>query len=315
VGLGDEENLIEESMRQERIANHSVLNRIHTVLLFGAMLLVLGALGFSLGGISGLLWGGVLALPTLLLGQRISPRWLLRMYGARPLAAYEAPALYSTVRALSEQAGLPAPPQLYYVPNRTMNAFSVGTRDDPALGVTDGLLRTLSPRELSGVMAHEITHIRQNDLRVLTLAGLIGRMTGLLSTIGQFLLFLNLPLLLMGRTPISWLAVVLLLVAPSVSGLLRLALARTRELDADLGAARLSGDPLGLASALRKMECYGAGWLDRMLRPYRTSSRSLLRTHPETEERVERLLDLARQEHRGASDDLDGLFACPGNLA
>ena len=302
-------------MRQERIANHSVLNRIHTVLLFGAMLLLLGVLGFSLGGISGLLWGGVLALPFLLLGQRISPRWLLRMYGARPLAPYEAPALYSTVRALSERAGLPAPPQLYYVPHRTMNAFSVGTRDDPALGVTDGLLRALSPRELSGVMAHEISHIRQNDLRVMTFADLIGRMTGFLSTTGQFLLFLNLPLLLMGRAPISWLAVVLLLVAPNVSGLLRLALSRTRELDADLGAARLSGDPLGLASALRKMECYGTGWLDRMLRPYRTPSRSLLRTHPETEERVERLLDLARQEHRGTSDDLDGLFACPGNLA
>jgi heat shock protein HtpX len=302
-------------MRKERIANHSILNRIHTTLLFGAMLLLLAVLGYSLGGISGLLWGGVLALPFLLLGQRISPRWVLRMYGARPLASYEAPALHDMVRALSERAGLAAPPTLYYVPNRAMNAFSVGTRDDPALGVTDGLLRTLSPRELSGVVAHEIAHIRQNDLRVMTFADLVGRMTGFLSTMGQFLLFLNLPLLLMGRAPISWLAVVLLLVAPSLSGLLRLALSRTREVDADLGAADLTGDPLGLASALRKMECYGASWLDRMLRPYRTPSRSLLRTHPETEERVQRLLDLARPERGDAAGDPEGLFICPSHLA
>jgi heat shock protein HtpX len=278
------------------------------------MLLLLAVLGYSLGGISGLLWGSVIALPFLLLGQRFSPRWLLRMSGARPMSPYQAPALYNTVRALSERAGLPAPPQLYYVPSQAMNAFSLGPRDDPALGVTDGLLRALTSRELSGVIAHEIAHIRQNDLRVMTFADLIGRMTGFLSTIGQFLLFLNLPLLLMGRAPISWLAVVLLLIAPSVSGLLRLALSRTREVDADLGAARLTGDPLGLASALRKMECYGASWLQRMFRTNRPPSRSLLRTHPQTEARVQRLLDLAPQERRGGSDDVDGLFACPSNV-
>jgi heat shock protein HtpX len=278
------------------------------------MLLLLAVLGYSLGGVGGLLWGGVLALPFLFLGQRISPRWVLRMYGARPLAMYEAPALHDMVRALSQRAGLPAPPALYYLPSRTMNALSVGTRDSPALGVTDGLLRTLSPRELRGVIAHEIAHIRQNDLRVLTFADLIGRMTGFLSTVGQFLLFLNLPLLLMGRAPVSWLAVILLLVAPSASGLLRLALSRTREVDADLGAARLTGDPLGLASALRKMECYGASWLDRMLRPYRMPSRSLFRTHPTTEERVQRLLDLVRPEHGDGSAGADGLFVCPTHL-
>jgi heat shock protein HtpX len=302
-------------MREERIANHSVQNRIHTVLLFGAMLLLLAVLGYSLGGIGGLLWGGVLALPFLLFGQRISPRWVLRMYGARPLAPHEAPALHDMVRALSKRAGLATSPVLYYVPSQAMNALSVGTRDDPALGVTSGLLGTLNDRELRGVIAHEIAHIQQNDLRVLSFADLIGRMTGFLSTVGQFLLFLNLPLLLMGRAPISWLAVALLLAAPTISGLLRLALSRTREVDADLGAARLTGDPVGLASALRKMECYGASWLDRMLRPYRAPSRSLLRTHPETEERVQRLLSLARSADGDVPGSSDGLFACPTHRA
>jgi len=299
----------------ERITNHSILNHIHTVLLFGGMIVLLGLLGLSLAGLVGLLGAALLALPLLLLGRRISPYWLMRILGARRLAPYEVPALYRTVQALSERAGLPAVPELYYVPNRAMNAFSVGTRQDPALGVTDGLLRSLNSRELTGVLAHEITHIRQNDVRVLSYADLIGRMTGLLSTLGQFLLFLNLPLLLMGRVPVSWLTVALLLVAPALSGLLRLALSRTREVDADLGAARLTGDPLGLASALHKMECYSTSWVDRMFRPHRTPSGSLLRSHPDTEERVQRLLDLAGQQGEGTSDDLDGLSACPGNLA
>lgn len=299
----------------ERIANHSILNRIHTVLLFGGMLVLLGMLGFSLAGLVGLLGAAVLALPLLLLGRRISPYWLMRIVGARRLAPYEVPSLYRTVQALSERANLPAVPELYYVPSKVMNAFSVGTREDPALGVTDGLLRNLSPRELTGVLAHEIAHIRQNDVRVLSFADVIGRMTGILSVVGQFLLLLNLPLLLMGRIPVPWLTVVLLLVAPVLSGLLRLALSRTREVDADLGAARLAGDALGLASALRKMECYGTSWIDRLFRPHHAPSGSLLRTHPDTEERVQRLLELAGQQREYVSDDLDGLYACSDHLA
>jgi heat shock protein HtpX len=301
-------------MRLERIANHSTLNRIHTALLFAGMLVLLGVLGLSLAGLVGLFWAAVLALPLLLLGRRISPYWLMRIVGARRLGPYEVPSLYRTVQVLSERAGLPAVPELYYVPTRAMNAFSVGSREDPALGVTDGLLRTLNSRELTGVLAHEITHIRQNDVRVLSFADLIGRMTGLLSTVGQFLLFLNLPLLLMGRMPVPWLTVVLLLIAPVLSGLLRLALSRTREVDADLGAAELSGDPLGLASALHKMECYSTSWIDRVFRSQRMPSGSLLRTHPDTEERVQRLLELAGQQRGDALDDLDGPFACPGHL-
>jgi heat shock protein HtpX len=107
----------------------------------------------------------------------------------------------------------------------------------------------------------------------------------------------------------------LLLSTPTISGLLRLALARTREVDADLGAACLTGDPVGLANALRKMECYGASWLDRMLRPYRTPSRSLLLTHPETEERVQRLLSLARSADGDVPGSSDSLFACPTHRA
>jgi heat shock protein HtpX len=148
------------------------------------------------------------------------------------------------------------------------------------------------------VLAHEVTHIQHNDLRVMSFAHLIGRMTGVLSTLGQVLLFLNLPLLLFGRSPVSWLGVVLLLFAPTLSNLLQLALSRTREFDADLGAAQLTGDPVGLAMALKKMERFEENVLRQVFVPgYRTGDRSLLRTHPEMGERVRRLLELTGATH------------------
>jgi heat shock protein HtpX len=108
------------------------------------------------------------------------------------------------------------------------------------------------------------------------------------------LLFLNLPLLFFGRAPVSWLGVILLLSAPTLSNLLQLALSRTRELDADLGAAQITGDPVGLAMALKKMERFEENILGRVFVPgYRVPERSLLRTHPVTGERVRRLLELA----------------------
>jgi heat shock protein HtpX len=228
------------------------------------------------------------------------------MAGARPLSVHEAPQLHHLVQDLARRSNLLRAPQLYYVPNGMMNAFSVGSQDSAAIGITDGLLRGLSRRELAGVLAHEITHIRHNDVRVMGLADLISRTTGLLSTLGQMLLFVNLPLLLIGRSPVSWWAVALLVSAPTLSRLLQLALSRTREFDADLGAARLTGDPAALASALHKMAYQEAGiWRQILLPGRRVPDPSLLRTHPETGERVRRLLDLAGTDSPGWQVPLD----------
>jgi heat shock protein HtpX len=155
-------------------------------------------------------------------------------------------------------------------------------------------------RELTGVVAHEMSHVTNEDTRVMMLADVIGRMTASLSFIGQILIFINLPLFLMGQAHIPWLAIVLLLAAPSISSLLQLALSRTREFDADLVAVRLTGDPRGLASALAKMERYQGGWLGTIFMPGRRQpDPSLLRTHPRTEERVRRLLAIeGREEFR-----------------
>ncbi len=150
-----------------------------------------------------------------------------------------------------------------------LNAFAVGTRKHAAIAVTDGLVRQLDMRELVGVVAHEISHVRNNDLWVMGLADMFSRTTSILSLIGQFLLFLNLPLILLSQVTVNWFAIFLLIFAPNLSALAQLALARTREFDADLNAARLTGDPDGLASALVKIERAQGGWLERIFMPNR----------------------------------------------
>jgi heat shock protein HtpX len=128
---------------------------------------------------------------------------------------------------------------------------------------------------------------------VMGLADIVSQLTSLLATVAVFTLALSLPLVLLGRIDIPLLGLLLLLFAPSVSTILQLALSRSREFDADLGAAELTGDPAGLASALNKIERYQGQWLERMLWPGRGDpDPSLLRSHPDTKERILRLLDL-----------------------
>jgi heat shock protein HtpX len=276
------------------------------------MLAVLAALGYAFFGLRAVIWAIIGAIPILLIGQRVSPQLMLRLYGARPVSPEGAPTLYKLVRSLSERADLPRLPQLYYIPSSAMNAFSVGTRQDAALGITDGMLRGLTQRELVGVLAHEIAHIRDNDMRVMGFADIISRITGFLARMGQLLLFFNLPMLLMGRPTISWFGVLLLIAAPTVTGLLQLGLSRTREFQADLTAARLTHDPEGLAGALRKLEVSQQSILGRILLPnYRRPGPSLFRTHPHTDERVERLLSLKEPEGPRIAEQVEGDAVLP----
>lgn len=220
----------------------------------------------------------------------------MRMYGARPLNQEEAPVLWRALSELTARAGLASRPSLFYVPSRMLNAFAVGSRKRSAIAVTDSLLRQLEMRELLGVLAHEVSHIRNNDLWVMGLADLFSRATSLLSLLGQFLLLLNLPLILFSQITVNWLAILLLIFAPHMSALAQLALSRTREYDADLNAVRLTGDPEGLAHALAKIERVQGGWLERIILPgRRLPEPSLLRTHPATEERISRLMSLKPQ--------------------
>ncbi len=269
---------------------HALANRLQTLILLFVMIVFLGLLGWLLWGEDGLVMLVFVGVLLVLINPSVSPRLIMRLYRAEPLSPEQAPRLYEVLSILSQRSGLPNRPTLYYLPSNMVNAFAVGHPGQAAIGVTDGLLNTLDIREISAVLAHEISHVRSNDMRVMGLADIFSRMTSALSLFGQFLLLLNLPLLLFGEVVINWPAIWLLILAPTLSTLAQLGLSRTREFDADLNAARLTGDPEALAQALMKIERVQGGWMERIFLPgRRLPEPSMLRTHPPTEERVRRL--------------------------
>jgi heat shock protein HtpX len=277
--------------RQRR--RHKLRNLVQSALLLGGLLALLAGCMVLVFGPDAALWGMIGWGIALALSPRVSPRLVLGLYGARRLGRDDFPDGYAVLRRLTERAGLGHMPVLWYVPSRTVNAFTLGGRDEAAIAVTDGMLRVLTLRELAGVLAHEISHVRNNDLWIMNLADSISRLTGLMAYAGGMLLFVSLPLVLVGLVDLPLLLIVLLMAAPSIGSLLQLALSRAREYDADLDAAGLTGDPAGLASALDKLERLEAGSWERILFPgRRLPDPSLLRTHPPIAERICRLLAL-----------------------
>ena len=221
---------------------------------------------------------------------------VLRLVSARPLPRDGFDGLRQRIARLARQAALPAPPRLYYLSSPLLNAFSLGSRDAAAIVMTSGLLQRLEPRELLAVLAHEISHIRHDDIRMMTLANVIAGFTRSMSFLGLVLLLANLPLLLSDAGRVPWLLILILIAAPLIENLLQLALSRTREFEADLDAAMLTRDPVALASALAKVERYDTRLLHRFLLPAGTMEQpSVLRSHPATEERIRRLLELDGQ--------------------
>ena len=280
-------------MNRERWQRHALINRLHSLLLLGVMGGFLAVLGWLLWGPSGILWLLMPVVVLVLFNPFASPELLMRLYRARPLSRAEAPALYEALAELSRRAGLTHVPRLYYLPSRMVNAFATGTQGRAAIAITDGLLRTLDTRETIAVLAHELSHIQNNDMWVMGLADLFSRLTSTLSLFGQFLLLLNLPLLMFSNVGISWFAILILIFAPSISALAQLGLSRTREYHADLNAVRLTGDPDGLVRALAKIERVQGSFLERIVFPGRQiPDPSLLRTHPPTAERIRRIREL-----------------------
>jgi heat shock protein HtpX len=269
---------------------HKFRNLFHSILLLGGIVGLLALCGWLLFGPDGLVGMALGAAIALAFSPTISPRMVLRLYRAREIAPHDLPEVLRILRLLAERAGLERAPRLYYVPSRMLNAFAVGSRDDAVIAVTDGMLRALDLRELTGVLAHEISHIRNRDLWLMGMADLAGRLTRLMTGFGLVLLIIGLPLWLSGAASMPWLLIPLLVFAPQITTLLQLALSRAREFDADLDAAGLTGDPGGLASALAKLERYQRGAWEQILMPgRRLPEPSVLRTHPPTSERLARL--------------------------
>lgn len=268
-----------------------LINTLHTWLLLAGSLALLVVCAFTLAGPVGIIYAFVFGAISLVAIRRISPQMVLKMYKARAVTRAEFPQGLAIVEELSRRAGLPRAPELHVIPSRMMNAFAVGRKDNSVVAVTDQLIRVLTARELTGVLAHEISHIRNEDLKVMALADTVSRFTSLMSTIGIVSLLFNITFLASGaHAQVPWLGVLLLLVAPTIGGLLQMALSRTREFDADLGASLLTGDPDGLAQALMKLEkAQGRLWENLILPGGRIPDPSILRTHPLTETRVARL--------------------------
>lgn len=280
-------------LSQSHQRRHKIRNIVHSVILVVGLGILMSLCAWILWGVSGVMWGLVGAVLSFVIGPKISPKMVMRLFRARALGPQDSGQLTGILETLSARADLPAVPRLNLIPSPTLNAFAVGKRTDAAIAVSAGLLERLSLREITGVLAHEISHIASNDLWIMGLADTLSRLTQIMSWFGVLLMLFNLPTILAGGTGVPWIAVALLYFAPTIGSLLQLALSRAREYDADLEGAALTGDPAGLAMALEKLERYqGHMWEDMNPAGRKIPVPSVLRSHPSTQERIRRLLEL-----------------------
>lgn len=276
---------------------HELRNQLQSVGLILAIGSLMALCAFLLWSVSGVVWTVVSVGLLVLIGPRISPETVMAMFRARRVDRNHGAQIYRLIEVLSDRAELPATPHLYVVPSMTLNAFAVGRPTRSVIAVTEGLLRKLSLRELAGVLAHEISHVRNNDLWIMGLADIMTRITQFMSYFAVFLVIFNLPAIMTDSARVPWLAIILLYLAPTISSLMQLGLSRTREYDADLEGAQLTGDPEGLAIALENLERYqGRFWEDLVLPGRKIPQPSLLRSHPATADRIARLRELAKTQ-------------------
>jgi heat shock protein HtpX len=277
---------------KEDIRRQKRLRTLETAVLIGLMGLSAALMAFKLVGLGGVL--GLLGAGGLLLFVTFRSASALIPSGAVPLDRFNAGALIDIVSELGARAGLPRRPRLYLLPSPLLNAAATGGGESTCLVVTTATLERLSRRELIAVLAHEISHIKNDDLSVFRFAEGLRRVTHFLSLFGWIMLLLYFPFLV-GTQTVSLGLILLLIAAPLASLILQLALFRTREFSADLGAAEITGDPEGLAQALRKIDGIDRGLLSILLPIPRRETRSLFRTHPSTEERSRRLRSLSKR--------------------
>lgn len=269
--------------------------RLQLLALLAAMAALLAAIGWVIAGWPGVAVTVVFGFAFLAVGREMSSRALARALGAVRLDRAEAPTVFALADELAGRAGFAVTPALSVVERDAMVAFTVGDRAETAVvSLSAGMLARLTLRELAGVLAHEFSHIVHRDIPLMVLADAATRMTRALSLGGLVLIAFNLPLYVTGEAAAPWVALALLAVAPTLGVLLQMALSRNREFDADRNAVTLTGDPIGLASALQKIEAQQVGFWGRLFPFHRRgrSEPSLLRSHPVNHARIARLLGM-----------------------
>ena len=275
------------------------MNNIKVFGLMALMTALVVALGGSFAGQSGMILAFVFAGVMNVGMYWFSSTMVLKMYRAQEVDASSAPQFYRMVQELAGRANLPMP-KVYLIEEDAPNAFATGRNPQhAAVAATTGIMRVLSERELRGVMAHELAHVKHRDILISTISA---TMAGAISMLANFAMFFG------GRdsegrstNPIVGLLVMLL--APLAASLIQMAISRAREFEADRGGAEISGDPQALASALQKIHNYSRGIpMEAAERHPETAQmmiinplsggglRGLFSTHPSMEERVARLM-------------------------
>jgi heat shock protein HtpX len=270
------------------------------------MMVLFVAIGGALGGRSGMVMAIVIAAVMNVGMYWFSDKLVLSMYHAKPVTEVEAPELHAIVRMLVQKAGMPMP-KVYIIPEETPNAFATGRNPEHAVvAVTEGIMRILSREELSGVIAHELAHIKHRDMLTGTIVATIAGAISMLAQMAQWAMIFG-----GGRrdnddeggSPIV--AIVMMIVAPIAAMLVQMAISRTREFEADKGGAQIAGHPSGLANALLKLE-KGSQLIPLhdakpatahmfIVNPLTGGGlMKLFSTHPPIEERVKRLNEMAR---------------------
>jgi heat shock protein HtpX len=280
-----------------------MFNWVKTAMLMAAITALFIVIGGMIGGSRGMTIALVIALGMNFFSYWFSDKMVLRMYNAQEVDETSAPQFYRMVRELSTRAGLPMP-RVYLINEDAPNAFATGRNPEhAAVAATTGILRVLSERELRGVMAHELAHVKHRDILISTVSA---TMAGAISALANFAMFFG------GRddegrpsNPIASIAVAIL--APIAGALIQMAISRAREFEADRGGAQISGDPQALASALEKIHAYASGVPFPTAEAHPATAQmmimnplsggtiaNLFSTHPATEERVARLMEMAR---------------------
>lgn len=273
------------------------MNTTRTAILLAGLTALFLAVGYMIGGESGMLIALLVAIATNAFAYWNSDKMVLRMYGAQPVDARSAPELWGLIEQLTHRAGLPMP-KVYLIDTPQPNAFATGRNpENAAVAATTGLLRILNHQELAGVMAHELAHVKNRDTLIMTVTATLA---GALSMLANFGLFFGGNRSENNSNGIANLLLIIL--APIAAMLVQFAISRTREYGADRMGAEICGHPLWLASALQKLEA-GA---KRIANPaadqnpatahlfivnplHARSITSLFATHPSTEDRVREL--------------------------
>lgn len=297
-------------------------NFMRTGVLLAAMTALFMGVGYLLGGQTGMFIALLFALGTNLFSYWNSDKLVLSMQGAREISPQSAPDLHNMVAQLAQRAGIPTP-KVYLIETDQPNAFATGRNpQNAAVAVSSGLLRTLQPNEVAGVIAHELAHIRSRDTLTMTITATIA---GAISMLAQFGLFFG-----GGNNrdnPLGPLGVLIaVFVAPIAAALVQMAVSRTREYEADRNGAEISGDPLGLASALSKISQVSQRTVNMaaernpaqahmyIINPLNGQRMdNLFATHPAVENRIAQLQRIAGEMRSvgGRRADYDGVPRAP----